>query len=393
MPWQNQSGGPWGSGGSSGGQGGGQGGGPWGSGGGNDNGGDRGGGDKGSSNGGWRPSGNNKPDLEAMLRKGQQRMRGLFSGGGGAKGIVLLLVVAAAIWAATGFYRVEPGEQGLVLRFGQWTNQADPKLAGLHWHLPYPIETVEILNVEQERRTTVGLATEDVNTRTRTTENFVLTRDQNIVRIDFTVIWKIKDPGAYVFNIRDQEATILAVSESAMREIVGRTDIQQVFSQSDSKLVTDTKDLIQSILDEYKSGILVTAVTVLPPRPPEAVADAFEDVQRAGQDKDKQINLAEAYRNKVVPEARGDAARAIQEAEAYKEQVVKIAQGEAARFLSVYGEYVKAPEITRRRIYIETLQAVLAKTAKLIIDPSLQGVVPYLPINELKPPSAAQPVQ
>lgn len=384
MPWQNQSGGsgggPWGGGGQGGsgqgggGQGGGgdKGGGPWGGGSGNN-----------GSGGGWQPGGG-KRDLEDMLRKGQDRMRGLFSGGG-KKGLALIIVVIAGLWAASGFYRVEPGEQALVLRFGQWINEADPKLPGLHWHLPYPIETVEILNVEQERRTAIGVAA-GTSTRSRSTENFVLTQDQNIVQVDYTVIWKIKDPGLFVFAIRDQEATLLAVAESVMREVVGRSTIQQVLSQSDSKIVIESKELIQKILDEYNSGILVTAVTVSPPRPPEEVADAFEDVQRAGQDQDRAINEAEAYRNKVVPEARGAAARAIQEAEAYKAQVIKEAEGEAARFLSVYAEYAKAPELTRRRIYIETLQEVLSKTDKMLIDPTLDGAVPYLPLNELAKP-------
>lgn len=391
MPWQQGggSGGPWGSSGGSGsggsgGGGGGNNGGPWGRGGGGGGPGGGGGGGNGPFGGGGR-----RPDnLEDLIRRGQDRVkRYMPSGGLGGKGLILGIVVLLGLWLATGFYRVEPGEQGVVLRFGQWTNENNLAGPGLHWHLPWPIETAETPNVEVERQIDIGF----VSTGTSRTakrevpeESLMLTGDQNIIDIEFTVLWRVKDAGDFLFNIRDPEVTIKAVAESAMREIIGRTDIQPALTEARDEVAAQTAELMQAILDEYQSGILINGIQLQDAQAPQPVIDAFEDVQRAQQDRDRARNEAEAYRNKVVPEARGFAARAVQEAEAYREQVVKEAEGEAQRFLSVLTEYQQAPELTKRRLYLETLQTVLSETQKMVLDPSLQGTVPYLPLNELR---------
>jgi len=389
MPWNQGggSGGPWGGGsggsgsGGSGGSGGGSGGGggPWGRGGGSGGGGNNNG--QGPFGGGRRPN-----DLEDLIKRSQDRVKRLLpSGGLGGKGLALGIVVLVALWLATGFYRVEPGEQGVVLRFGEWVNPANPAPPGLHWHLPWPIETAETPNVEQVRQIDIGFSSTGSGRKTeRLEESLMLTGDQNIIDIEFTVQWRITNPGEFLFNLRDPETTIKAVAESAMREVMGQTDIQPALTEAREEVASDTRILIQEILDSYQAGIQITGISLQDAQAPAQVIDAFEDVQRAQQDRDRARNEAEAYRNKVVPEARGEAAQLIQQAQAYKEQVVKEAEGEAQRFLSVYAEYEKAPDLTRQRIYIETLQGVLANTQKMILDPTLQGTVPYLPLNELR---------
>ncbi len=402
MPWnQGGSGGPWGGGGgqggsggggqgggSGGGQGGGSGGGggPWGRGGGS------GGGGNNNGQGPFGGGGRRPNDLEDLIKRSQDRVKRILPQGGmGGKGIVLGVVVLIGLWLATGFYRVEPGEQGVVLRFGEWINPNNPAPSGLHWHLPWPIETAETPNVEQVRQIDIGFASSSSGRKSeRLEESLMLTQDQNIIDIEFTVQWRIANAGQYLFNLREPEVTIKAVAESAMREVMGQTDIQPALTEAREEVATETRALMQRILDSYQAGVQITGLSLQDAQAPGQVIDAFEDVQRAQQDRDRARNEAEAYRNKVVPEARGEAAQLIQQAQAYKEQVVKEAEGEAGRFLSVYAEYQKAPELTRRRLYIETLQDVLAKAQKMIIDPTLQGAVPYLPLNELKPPSGGQ---
>ncbi len=391
MPWQQGggSGGPWGgsggsgsggSGGGSGGSGGGNGGGPWGRGGG----GNGGGGNNNPFGGGRKPE-----NLEELIRRGQDRVkRYMPSGGLGGKGLILGIVVLIGLWLSTGFYRVEPGEQGVVLRFGKWTNENNLAGPGLHWHLPWPIETAETPNVEVERKIDIGFVSTGASRTAKRDvleESLMLTGDQNIIDIEFTVLWRVKDAGQYLFNIRDPDVTIKAVAESAMREVMGRTDIQPALTEARDDVAIQTADLMQAILDDYKSGILINGIQLQDAQAPQAVIDAFEDVQRAQQDRDRARNEAEAYRNKVVPEARGFAARAVQEAEAYRERVTKEADGEAQRFLSVLAEYQQAPALTQRRLYIETIQGVLGSASKMILDPALQGTVPYLPLNELRP--------
>ncbi len=375
MPWQSQGGsggGPWGGGGSGGGSGG-NGGGPWG---------------RGPSGpaGGPRP-----PDFEDFIRRGQDRFKRFLPGGaGGVRGIALVIAALLLLWLASGFYRVQENERGVVLRFGQWVSTTE---AGLNWHWPYPIEDVLKPDVANVRQIQIGFRSTVDRGRTQNRdveeESLMLTGDQNIIDIDFTVQWKIgaeiEDAGKFLFNIRDPEATVKIVAESAMREIIGRTDIQSALTESRQLIEVETQELLQSILDEYQAGIRITEVKLQNVQPPEQVLDAFNDVQRALQDRDRLRNQADSYRNDILPRARGDGQRIIQEAEGYKEALVNEGEGEAKRFLSVFQAFKQNPEVTRRRMYLETIQEVLANTDKVILDSKAgSGVVPYLPLNELQ---------
>ena len=307
--------------------------------------------------------------------------------------VIAILLIA---WGLTGFYRVNTGEQGIVLRFGQWVNQSNPALPGLHWHLPFPIETAITPSVTEIRRIEIGYrsaGTRGTSVRDVKEESLMLTGDQNIIDIEFTVLWRIKNAGQFLFNIRDPETTVKAVAESAMREIIGQTDIQPALTEKRQEIATDTKVLIQDILDEYEAGILIQEVNLQDVQPPQPVIDAFDDVQRAQQDQDRLRNEAEAYRNKILPEARGEAQRMIQGAEAYRERLLNEADGEAQRFLSVYTAYLQQPEVTKRRMYLETLQKVLGSTDKVILDESVGGAIPYLPLDQLRSGTAGQRVQ
>ena len=371
MPWENKGGGgPWGSGGGSGGPGGG--GGPWGRGG-------------GGSGGGPRP-----PDFEDFIKKGQDRFRTFLPGGGGGLGktaYVLVALILLGVWLFTGVYRVQPNEQGVVLRFGEWVQTKEP---GLNWHLPWPIESVLTPSVTSVQQIDVGFVAA-ANERARGSrrdveeESLMLTGDQNIIDIDFSVQWKIADAGQYLFNIRDPDATVKIAAESAMREIIGRTDIQPALTESRGTVEAETRSLLQATLNEYEAGIEITELVLQDVQPPRAVIDAFNDVLRAQQDRDRARNEADRHRNDILPRARGDALRVVQEAEAYKERLENEAEGEAERFLSVFRAYKQNPDVTRRRMYLETLQDVLSDTDKVILDrQGAGGVVPYLPLNELR---------
>jgi membrane protease subunit HflK len=385
MPWQSGSGGggPWGGG--SGGSGGSGGGGPWGGGGGGQRPGGGGGGF-----GGQRP-----PDFEDMIRKGQDRLKSMFPGSGGkgpSRSIIMIIIAVLVIgWLATGLYRVQPGQQGVVLTFGEWTNQTNLAAEGLHWHLPYPIERALTPNVEEVRQIEIGFRGTGTGKRDVSEEALMLTGDQNIIDIQFTVQWRIKNAGQYLFNIRNPDETIKIAAESAMREIIGRTDIQPALTEAKEQIATDARDLLQSILDDYVSGIEINQINMEDVQPPAPVEDAFEEVQRARQDLDRLRNEAEAYRNKVIPEARGQAQRMRQEAEAYKERLVNEAEGEANRFLSVYEAYKQNPEVTRRRMYLETIQKIYTGTDKIILDDNVGGTVPYLPLDQLRNRSSSGP--
>ena len=365
MPWENKGGGggPWGGGGGS------NGGGPWGRGG-----------------GGGGGSGQKPPDLEEIIRRGQDRFKGFMpSGGIGGWGFGLILVIAFALWMATGLYRVQPDQQGVVLQFGKWVTTTEP---GLRWHLPYPIETVQTPSVENIQAIDIGfrsIGADRARSQRRDVaeESLMVTGDQNIIDIDFTVQWKIADAGKFLFNIRDQEATVKIAAESAMRETIGRTDIQPALTEARQDVELKTRTLLQNILNEYKAGIEITQVQLQDVLPPSQVIDAFDDVQRARQDRDRLRNEADAYRNDVLPRARGEAQRMIQGAQGYRERLQNEAEGEAQRFLSVYTAYKDNPEVTRRRMYLETMQKVLSDSDKVILD-SNQGAIPYLPLNELR---------
>ena len=384
MPWQNQGGGggPWGGGGG----GGPWGGGPWG-----------GGGQRGPGGGGGSGQ---QPNLEEMLRRGQEKLRGMMPGGLGGAGIFILIALALVVWVATGIYRVQSDEQGVVLRFGEWNRTTPP---GLHFAWPYPIETVDTPKVTRINRIEVGFRAVGDTTvgrpeigRQVPEEALMLTGDENIVDINFAVFWRIADAGRFLFNVRAPETTIKGVSESTMREIIGQTPIALALAEGRVRIQATVQERIQRTLDDYGAGVQVTEVQLLKVDPPAEVIDAFRDVQRARADQERLRNEAEAYRNDIIPRARGDAERLTQEAEAYKQEVVARAQGDAERFDSVYAAYSSAQDVTRQRIYLETLEEVLRNANKVIIDKDAgggQGVVPYLPLNELQRRSPAAPQQ
>jgi len=362
MPWKNSSGGGgW--------QGGGGGRGPWG---------------QGPSGGGPRP-----PSLEELLKKSQDRFKGVLPGGGwGAKGITLVIGLVIAAWLVSGFYRVEPDEQGVVLRFGKYIKTAGP---GLNYHLPAPIETAITPKVTRVQRVDIGFRSASefgrgTGTRDVAEESLMLTGDENIVDIHASVLWVIKDAGKFLFQVQRPEVTVKAVAESVIREIVGKTPIQAAQTEGRRRIEEDARRLTQRVLDEYGLGITIQQVTVQKVDPPNQVIEAFRDVQRAKADKERARNEAEAYSNDIIPRARGEAERLLQEAKAYKQEVAVRAQGEAQRFISVYDEFKLAKDVTRKRLYLETMEEVLRDKTKVLIDPSSggQGVVPYLPLPELQ---------
>ena len=356
MPWTNQGGG--GSGG----------GGPWGG---------------GQSPWGRGPQG---PKVEDIIKRGQDKLRGVLPGGfGSAPGLAIILMVAIALWGLSGFYQVQPDELGVVLRFGAVNRIALP---GLRYHFPTPIESVERPKVTRVNRVEVGYRAGD-NSRPNQDlprESLMLTGDENIVDINFTVFWVINDAKKYLFNIREPDATVKAAAESAMREVIGHTEIASALAEGRAKIETDTQKLLQEILDFYQAGITVQQVQLQKVDPPPQVIDAFRDVQSAKIDFTRFQNEADAYQNDVVPQAQGEAARIIQEAEAYKAQIVNQAQGDAQRFISVYNAYAKAPDVTSRRLYIDTIQTILKSANKIILDraASSSGVLPYLPLPAIK---------
>ena len=325
-----------------------------------------------------------------MLRRSQDRFRRMVPGGfGGSRGIALAIAAVVLIWLATGFYRVQPEQQGVVLRFGEYVRDAGP---GLHYHLPAPIETVLLPAVTRVNRINIGFRfTPDgrggETSRDVPEESLMLTGDENIIDIDFTVLWRIANAGDYLFNIRDPEGTVQVVAESAMREIIGRTEIQPALTEARQQIEQGTLELLQHTLDEYGAGIEIAQIQMQDVQPPAPVVDAFNDVLRARQDQQRLRNQAEAYRNDIIPRARGLAERLIQEASAYREEQVNRAQGDAQRFLSVLASYQMSPDVTRQRLYLETMEEVLGGANKVIIDSNGegmgQGVVPYLPLNEL----------
>jgi membrane protease subunit HflK len=368
MPWQNQGGGgPWGSGGK----------GPWGS--------------------GPQSPGPTPPDLEEILRRGQDRLRRVLPGGNlGSRGFALIVLGVLVLWGFSGFFRVEPDELGVVMRFGKQVREVQP---GLNYHLPYPIEKVLTPKALRVNKIDIGMRIVDdlrrggTATRDVPEESLMLTGDENIVDVDFSVLWKVKPTGVgdYLFNIQNPEGTVKAVAESAMREVIGRSEIQPILTGARQTIENAVQELMQRTLDHYGAGILVQQVQLQKVDPPSQVIDAFRDVQAARADLERAINEAQTYANRVVPEARGRVAQITQAAEAYKQQTVAEATGQTARFLKIYDEYKKAPDVTRERMYLETMERILGGTDKIILDSGVGGsnVVPYLPLNELTRP--AQP--
>ena len=330
------------------------------------------------------------PDIDALIRDIQSKIKRFLPGGSssGGKPIGLILIIIAFVWLASGLYRVGPDEQGVVLRFGKFVKTTQP---GLHYHIPIPVETVETPKVTKVNRIDIGFRSERDSGFSQgggvadvPQESLMLTGDENIVNIDFSVFWVIKDAGKFLFEIQDPEGTVKAAAETAMREVIAKSKIQPVLTEGRAQIEIETQEIIQSILDEYNSGIQITQVQTQKADPPDQVIDAFRDVQAARADMERSKNEAEAYANDVIPRARGEAAKIMQAAEAYKQKVVAQAEGEASRFISIYNEYAKAKEVTQERMYLETMEKVLADIDKVIIEKNAgSGVVPYLPLPEL----------
>jgi len=353
----------------------------------------RGGSPWGSPPGGGNGSGRKgptPPDIEEIIKNLQDKINKFFPGGSSNSGkpIIFGLIFLVIVWALSGLYRVLPDEQGVVLRFGKFTSTTQP---GLNYHLPFPIETALTPKVTKVNRMDIGFRSERDSGFTSTAvddvpeESLMLTGDENIVNIDFSVFWVIKDAGNFLFKIQDPATTVKAAAETAMREVIAKSKLQSILTEGRSKIENETQEIAQSLLDEYESGIQITQVQTQKADPPDQVIDAFRDVQAARADMERAKNEAQAYANDVIPRARGEAAKILQEAEAYKKQVVAIAEGEASRFISIYNEYALAKEVTQERMYLETMEKVLADIDKVIIDKNAgSGVVPYLPLPELK---------
>lgn len=371
MPWNSQGGGGW--------QGGG-GPGPW----------------------GGRPGGQQPPDLEELLRRSQEKVKSLFPGGGGApgigrKGLAVAALAVLGLWLASGIYSIQPDEQGLVTRFGRLVRTAAP---GLQYHLPAPIEAVEKVTVTRVNRVEVGFRSAGQPAPGRTIgaardvsdEALMLTGDENIIDINFVVLWKIGDAAAYSFNVRDPETTVKAAAESVMREIVGQTPIVEATTEGRRAIELRAREQLQALMVDYGTGILIDEVQLQKADPPAEVIDSFRDVQRAQADKERAQNEAESFANDIIPRARGEAERLMQEAQAYRQEATARATGEGERFKSILAAYLKSEDVTARRLYLETMEQVLKGVNKVIIDskPGANGVVPYLPLPELQQRSRDQ---
>ncbi|MDA7568581.1 FtsH protease activity modulator HflK [Emcibacteraceae bacterium] len=330
--------------------------------------------------------GDGPPDIDELIRKGQDKFKNAFGGGGsggsgesigGGKGFSLILLGLAVFWLYNCFYIVNAGEEAVVLRFGKLVEKTMP---GIHFQF-YPVDNVEITNVQEERTIQIGFA----NTAIGHKERQMLTGDENIVDAQFTVFWRIKDVADYQFNLNDPQLSVKSIAESAMRAVVAKTEVERVMTSNKDGIEIEVREISQGILDDYKAGIQITSVKLDDVRPPEELSDAFDDVQKATADRDRSISLAELEQNKIVPQARGQAAKMLQQAEAYRSKVIAEAEGEASRFEAILTEYSKAKDVTRRRIYLDTMQQVLSGTNKIVIDgDGGSGVVPYLPLNELQ---------
>jgi membrane protease subunit HflK len=326
------------------------------------------------------PSGT--PDLEEIIRRGQDRLRQAMPSGIGGRGALVLILIALLVWLGSGFYTVATNQVGLNLIFGRFTGKTKE---GLNYNLPYPIGSVIKLDVTDFNVIDVGSEMR-IASRTQVDvpeESLMLTGDENIADVKFRVVWKIDDakPEDYAFNVSNPPATVKAVAESAMREVVGRSQIQKLLTAERKVIEPAVQELMQRVLDNYRAGVRVLQVQLLSVDPPASVISAFRDVTAAQQDRDRLKNEAEAYANKVVPEARGQAARITQESEAYREQTVAEAKGQASRFAQVYAQYKLAPDVTRTRLYLETMERVLGNADKVVLDKGSSNVVPWLPLT------------
>ncbi len=330
------------------------------------------------------------PDLDELWRRLNQRINGMFGGkggGGGAAGglpgganlVGLLIGLLVLVWVASGFYIVDTGQRGVVLRFGKYVETTEP---GPRWHLPWPIESREIVNIDQVRTVEIGYRN---NVKSKVLkESLMLTDDENIIDLQFAVQYILKDPVEFLFVNRSPEDTVLQVAETAMREIVGKSKMDFVLYEGRADIAARAKVLMQQILDRYKTGISISQVTLQNIQPPEQVQAAFDDAVKAGQDRERLKNEAEAYANDVVPRARGLASRLKEEAEGYKLAVIANAEGEASRFAQIAAEYQKAPQVTRQRMYLDTMQTVMNNTSKVIVDQKGGNSLLYLPLDKLQ---------
>ena len=340
----------------------------------------------------WGKRGGNSgpPDLEDIMRTFNQKINEIFgrkggggesgeTGPGGRGGIIAILILLLVVWAASGFYTVDEGQRGVVLRFGK---HVDTTLPGLRWHIPTPIEKVEPVNISQVRTVEIGYRN---NVRSKVLkEALMLTDDENIVDIQFAVQYVLNSPENFLFTNRDPESTVLQVAETAIRQVIGTSEMDFILYEGREEVAARTTELMQEILDRYQIGIAINRVTMQNAQPPEQVQASFDDAVKAGQDRERQRNEGQAYANDVIPRARGGAARLLEEAEGYKQRVIAASQGDASRFDQVVVEYAKAPEVTRERMYIDTIQQVLSSTSKILIDQEKGGgSLLYLPLDKL----------
>ena len=338
------------------------------------------------------------PDLDEVVRKMQDKLGGIFGGrkgkggsgsggsGPGFAGFGLILGIAAVVWLFSGIYIVDTGKQGVVLRFGAFSEITSP---GPHWRIPYPIDQVEVVDVEQRRFVEIGYRSGGSGQSSVSVprEALMLTKDENIVNIQLAVQYQISDPRRYLFDVRDPQAVLKQTAESAIREVIGTSKMDFVLKEGRADVVSRTREVMQRMLDAYNSGLLVSDVNLQDAQPPEEVQAAFSDAIKAREDKERFKNEAEAYANDIIPKARGGAARQMQEAEGYKESLIAKAEGEASRFTQLLTEYQRAPEVTRKRLYLETMESVLGRTNKVIIDSEGANNLMYLPLDQLMKPA------
>ena len=353
-------------------------------------------GDSGKDRDPWGSRGGDQgpPDLDEVVRKLQEKFNNIFGGGkssGGGSGgsgapngkwVGILIVVALVIWGLTGLYTVNEGNRGVVLRFGEYT---ETTLSGLHWHLPYPIETVMIVNVEEIQNVEVGYRSSLSGQGGRSVphESLMLTQDENIIDIKFAIQYRIKDAHDYLFNVNNPDETLHQATESAVREIIGKSKMDFVLTEGRSEIVARAKDLIQDILDSYKAGLQLTSVNMQDAQPPEQVQAAFSDAVKAREDEVRLKNEAEAYSNDILPKARGTAARMLEDANAYKDRVTAEAKGDASRFEQILAQYTKAPEVTRQRLYLDAVETVLNQSTKIMVDVKNGNNLLYLPLDRI----------
>lgn len=339
------------------------------------------------------------PDLDDLIRQAQDFVRRLLPSGGragGGRSLSILGLIVVALWAASGFYRVQPDEEGVVMRFGAFDRTAAP---GLNYHIPWPVESVLTPRVTTENLIFIGFRPGDVaaqvraiNARDVLEESMMLTGDENIIDIDFVVRWRIRDAGEFLFNTRNPENTIKSAAESVMREVIGRTPIQPALTEARGQIEDQVRAGTQAIMDQYRAGVAVTQVQLQKVDPPGAVIEAFRDVQRAAADRERQRNEAEAYRNDIIPRARGEAERMLQEAQGFRDSQEARARGEAQRFIQVLTAYQQSQDVTLRRLYLETMEEILRRNPKVVVDDRLQGLVPFLNLTDQpNRPSAAAP--